>query len=223
MNERDSLIANLSSDLPKVKPIMHVNQLALTWLALSGVYVVSITYLFGPLRPTALHQLATEPRFLVETLFGLAAITVAVLVAFRGAVPGLLSRRLLVSGIIMLCLWIGFYLVGLVTPALEPSMLGKRPHCIVETFLFALGPLLAALLLGRRLYPLAPGRTAFWFGLVAGLLPALYMQLACMYLPSHILKFHILPGLLVAALAVPLGLLASRPGRLRRSVERYTD
>jgi hypothetical protein len=35
-------------------------------------------------------------------------------------------------------------------------------------------------------------------GLAAGLIPALYMQIACMYDPGHILLFHILPGLSVA-------------------------
>jgi hypothetical protein len=32
------------------------------------------------------------------------------------------------------------------------------------------------------------------------MIPALYMQLACMYMPAHILTLHILPGLLVAAI-----------------------
>ena len=31
--------------------------------------------------------------------------------------------------------------------------------------------------------------------LAAGMIPALYMQIACMYAPAHILQFHILPGL----------------------------
>jgi len=29
------------------------------------------------------------------------------------------------------------------------------------------------------------------------MMPALYMQLACMYEPAHILSFHILPGLMM--------------------------
>ena len=57
--------------------------------------------------------------------------------------------------------------------------------------------IVAGLFLIRRLYPLSPIRTAMSVGLVAGMLPALYMQLACMYEPAHILTFHILPGLLM--------------------------
>ena len=82
-------------------------------------------------------------------------------------------------------------------PALEPSMLGKREHCVVETFLFALPPACLALLLSRRFFPLRPVYSAFLFCLAAAMLPALYMQLACMYVPAHILQMHILPGLLV--------------------------
>ncbi len=83
-------------------------------------------------------------------------------------------------------------------------MLGKRPHCFVETLFYALPPLVLGCYLTRRLFPLRPLRTAMAVGLAAGMLPALYMQLACMYIPDHILKFHIAPGLGVAAVAVPL-------------------
>jgi len=51
---------------------------------------------------------------------------------------------------------------------------------------------------------LRPVRTAMSVGLVAGMLPALYMQLACMYEPLHILAFHILPGLLMVGVAAAI-------------------
>jgi hypothetical protein len=210
MTDRQLLIDKLSNNLPPVRPATAVNRLALIWLLLSGLYVIAVTHFFGPLRPTALEQLATQPRFLAETLLGLVALTLAALVGFRAAIPGALSHRLRLVATLLLCGWVGCYLFGLFSPALEPSMLGKRPHCVVETFLFALAPLALALLLARRLFALQPGRAALWLGLTAGLLPALYMQLACMYVPEHILKFHIAPGLAVAVLAVPLGWLILR-------------
>ena len=76
-------------------------------------------------------------------------------------------------------------------------MLGKREHCVWETFIYALPPMLLAFVLTRRLYPLQPVHTAMYFSLAAGMMPALYMQIACMYAPAHILQFHILPGLMV--------------------------
>ena len=205
MNDRQDLIDSLSADLAVVKPAPSAARLALVWGVLSALYVMAVTHLFGPLRPTALQQLVSEPRFLGESLLGVMALAVAALISFRAAIPGALSRLLALTGGVLLALWLGAYLFGLISPALEPSMAGKRPHCFLETFLYALPPLFAGLLLVKRLYPLQPGRAGLWLGLTAGLLPALYMQLACMYIPDHILKFHIAPGLGVAAVAVPLG------------------
>ena len=48
-------------------------------------------------------------------------------------------------------------------------------------------------------------------GLAAGMLPALYMQLACMYEPTHILSMHILPGLLMVLAGAAIALLWRRP------------
>ena len=44
-------------------------------------------------------------------------------------------------------------------------------------------------------------------GLAAGMLPALYMQLACMYEPLHILTLHILPGLAMVLMAAVIAVL----------------
>ena len=48
-------------------------------------------------------------------------------------------------------------------------------------------------------------------GLAAGMLPALYMQIACMYLPAHILQFHILPGLMVVFVGAAVALVSRYP------------
>ena len=61
--------------------------------------------------------------------------------------------------------------------------------------------------LARRLYPLRYLRTAMTVGLAAGMLPALYMQMACMYEPSHILGLHLLPGLSMALIGGVIALL----------------
>jgi hypothetical protein len=156
----------------------------------------------GPVRPGALDQLLSGGRFALETLLGLVAITAGSLAAFRSSVPGALSPWLTRIAIVSLLAWIGCYVFGLYSPALEPSMAGKRDYCVWETFVYAGPPMLAAIWLIRRYYPLQPLRTALAAGVVAGMLPALYMQLACMYVPAHILSFHILPGLLVGPVAL---------------------
>lgn len=197
MNRRDTLIENLSRDLVPVAPAPNVNRLAMVWFLSSAIYVIALTHLVGPIRPGAFSQLASEPRFLLESLLGAAAIFCVSLLAFRAAVPAVLTRPFAAAGLVLMALWLAQYVVGLVNPALEPSTLGKRGYCFYETMAYAVAPILVALFLIRRLYPLRFVRIAMSVGLAAGMLPALYMQLACMYEPSHILAFHILPGLMM--------------------------
>jgi len=207
MNKYDELIANLSRDVAPVSPAPRVNKLGMTWFLLSATYVVVATHMIGPARSGAFSQLATEPRFLMETLLGAAAILWTSLLAFRAAIPAALTRQFAAVGLVLMALWLAQYVIGLVSPALEPSMVGKRNHCYYETMIYALPPILIGLFLIRRLYPLRYLRTAMWLSLAAGMLPALYMQLACMYEPVHILSFHILPGLLMALAGAAIALL----------------
>ena len=202
MNKHESLISNLSSNLEPVSSPPNINRLAMAWFALSAIYVVAVTQLFGPIRPGAITQLSTEPRFLLETMSGVAAILWFSLLAFRSAVPAALTRQFAVAGLVLMALWLAQYVIGFVSPALEPSRLGKRNYCYFETMVYTLPAILAGLFFVRRLYPLRPVRTAMSISLAAGMLPALYMQLACMYEPAHILAFHILPGLLMMGVGV---------------------
>lgn len=201
MKKHTSLISELSSDLAPVSPPLNINLLALAWFVLSAVFVVAVTRLLGPMRPDVLSQLATEPRFLLETLLGVMAILWFSLLAFRSSVPAVLSRRFALAGLVLMALWLAQYLIGFASPALEPSRLGKREYCYFETLVYALPVIVSGLFLVRRLYPLRPMHTALSVGLVAGMLPALVMQLACMYEPAHIVAFHIFPGLLMVGVS----------------------
>jgi hypothetical protein len=195
MNERDELILSLSRDLEPVSRVPSVNMLALGWLLVSAVCVVAMIHLMGPIRPGAYSQLVSEPRFLFENLLGATAIAWVGLAAFRAAIPAALSKSFAATGLILVALWLAQFLVGLVSPALEPSQLGKRDYCWLETIAYSIPAILIALFGVRRLYPLRYVRTAMTLSLAAGMLPALYMQLACMYEPKHILVLHLLPGL----------------------------
>ncbi|MCR9106738.1 MAG: DUF1109 domain-containing protein [Gammaproteobacteria bacterium] len=207
----DQLINALVSDLAPTARRPALNPMAFTWLACSLVYVVLVTLMLGAYRPGFTGQLLAHPRFAGEMLLGLAAITAVALALFRSAVPGALGRHLHWLAIGLVCLWLGSQLASLVSPALPPAMLGKRPHCLYETLLIALPPLGIALLLQRRLYPLRPARSAGLAGLCAGMMPAWIMQVACMYDPQHSLAFHMLPGLSVAVVAMLVGLVVLQP------------
>ena len=217
MTSRDDLIASLSSDLAPVKPVGRVEVWAYGWLLASTFYVVAIIHLMGPVRPEAIAQLTSQMRFLGEMLIGATAIVLLTLGAFRSSVPGLSYRGISGAGIALMSLWISLFLIGLEWPALEPSMSGKRHYCVIETFLYAVPPVLLALFILRRFYPLNTTRIAATVCLAAGMLPALYMQIACMYIPAHILKFHVVPGLAVGALGAGLALLVSRRSRNSRN------
>lgn len=92
-------------------------------------------------------------------------------------------------------IWVGFYVLGLFEPALDPSMHGKREHCHYEAFIYSLPPtIISCWLISKRL-PLQTFQTGLLTGIAAGMIPALLMRFSCMYDPGHILKAHILPGL----------------------------
>jgi len=204
MSKHDAFIDGLAADLAPTGAPRNINWSAIMWLVLSTAYVLGTGHLLGPIRADARTQLANEPRFFLESLLGVFAIAMAGVCAFRASIPGALSRRLVLMAGGLMTLWIANYFAGLYSPTLAPSMLGKREHCSWETWLYAAPPALTALVLARGLYPLQPLRTAAGIGLAAGMIPALYMQIACMYEPAHILKFHILPGLVVAMACVML-------------------
>lgn len=201
MNGQENLISKLSSELPPVGAPGNINRLAVAWFLLGALFVVAVTLLAGPIRPGAIAQLGNHPRFLLETMLGVAAILWVSLAAFRASVPGALTRGFKLTGVALIGIWLAQYVIGFISPALEPSMLGERAHCNVETLLYALPVTLAGLFIVHRHYPLRPAQAGLFVGLAAGMLPALFMQLACMYEPAHILLFHVLPGLLVAVIA----------------------
>ena len=115
--------------------------------------------------------------------------------------PAALNKRFAVTGMVLFGLWLSQYVIGIFSPALEPSTLGARRHCYLETMLYTLPVILTGLYYIGQFYSLRPVHTAMSIGLVAGMLPALYMQIACKYDPAHILVFHILPGLFMVAVS----------------------
>ncbi len=203
---RDELIDQLTGDLAPVSPPAPVWRAAAGWLGLSWGLVAGLTLATGSLRDGWAMQLLASPHFALECALGLAAGASGIALALELAIPGRRPRRralALAAG--TWGLWAGVLLYGLVDPALAPSMLGKRPHCAVEIVLYAVPPLAGALwLLARRA---ALDRTAATAvaAAAAGSVPALVMQVACMYDPAHAAVFHLGPALLVAALGAAAG------------------
>jgi len=210
MQNYDQLITNLVSDLTKKPKQLPILLLAIIWWLATWAYVSVATLLLGPLRPDVHIHLAHEHQFQIETFLGLFAGLCVTVCAWYSAVPGLLKRKWLFFSIGLVIVWISFYIVGIFSPALEPSMLGKREYCYLEAFLYSMPPTLgAAILLAKRSH-LHRRQTGLLIGLSAGMIPALLMQVACMYEPWHILHSHIFPGLLNAVVGVVLFILVKK-------------
>lgn len=204
IRDRAELIETLAADLRPVESPGSVAVGVAAWLGLAVVYSVAIILAAGPLRPGALGNLVEYPAFAGETLLAAAAIVALGYAAARSAVPGEPRGRLRLA-LAPLIAWIAVYLVGLWYPAHPVSTLGARPHCIWQTVAFSLPTLGVMLWLARRQYPLWPRMTGVLAGAAAAAIPAAIMQFACMYVPAHILAYHIFPILVTAAIGAVIG------------------
>jgi hypothetical protein len=195
-NDHEKLITSLVNDLEPVKPSAGIVLPFQLWLVMVVLFSGGLAWLNGPYREGALGQLASSLQFSLETIVGCLAIVVMAFMAFRSAIPSGLSefkqRALPIS---LLFVWVAFYIYGIIDPALEESMAGKRDHCYLETMLLAALPLLVGLFWARGLWPTNKMQTGLLFGMAAGSIAAMVMQFACMYDPLHTMLFHVFPGL----------------------------
>ncbi len=207
------VIDGLVRDLEPVRTVGSGRPWLLLWLMLAWMVVLGLTVATGSFRAGVAEQLTGSWRLALECGLGSALGVVSMGAALGLGIPGGLQPRpalaavgILVGGWLLLCV------VGLFWPALPPTMLGKRPHCSLETFLFAALPLLLALGMVRRRIFLRPGLGGLLLGVAAGSIPALVMQWACMYGAQHALVHHLGPAALVALAGAVLGVrLLPRP------------
>jgi hypothetical protein len=220
-SRQEELIAQLTAELTPVKAAPPPLRVAGLWWLGSWLFVVLVTLLTGPLRPRAFVDLVTNAQFAAESLVGFLAAALIAAWVFEDGIPGTRRRGLLQVGLLAAALWLTAYVVGLEYPALEPSMAGKRAGCVLQTLLFAAPPMAAGIwLTNRNYFPLAPLRSAALIGLAGAMLPALFMQFACMYDPAHILRFHILPIPFVVMAGVMGAWVARRVLQRQRRPER---
>ncbi len=206
---REDLILDLVADLRPVRSAGRIGGALLIWLALAVGYSIFIVLATGPLREGALHNIVREPAFGVETLIAALAIIALAHAALRTAIPGTSSRiAALALPLALTAAWIAFYVIGLWYPAHPVSTLGARPHCLWQTVLFSIPSLVLMLWLSRRLLPLRPRSTGLLAGAAAAAIPGALMQLGCMYVPAHILGYHIGPVFIVAAIGFLVGPIA---------------
>ena len=202
IRNRNELISELSNNLTVSTRAGRTADMVIYWLVFNFIAVIFLVYYAGPFREGSLLQAFDNPQFFIESLTGLFAIILLVATAFRSGIPSNLSSLKLFSPAALLFLtWLGFYIVGIWSPALEPSTLGMRnTPCYLETVLYGLPSLALGLFFIGRLWPLHGARTGLVIGLAAGATPALIMQFACMYAPLHIITHHLLPGIMLGVI-----------------------
>lgn len=195
----EELIHRLSEDLSPTPQIWSFWRVVVIWLVVSIGYVSMMILLLGPLRTGVAAQLELPSRFSTEMLFGGAALVFWAIAALAESIPGRYRRWPIRLSWFFFIAWLLHFVVGYVSPSLEPSMLGKREHCALEAYLYSLPPTLLMYWMQRRRFPLKPIRAAVYGAVAAALLPALAMQVACMYEPTHILQNHVFPILVLAS------------------------
>jgi len=197
--DREDLIRDLVADLRPVRNPGRIGASLLAWLALAGVYSVFAVFAAGPLREGAIGNLWRYPMFGIETVLATAAIVALAYAALLSGIPGNGSRLVRYGVPIgVTALWVGVYVVGFWHPAHPVSTLGAREHCVWQTLLFSIPTFALMLWLTRRLMPLAPRATGALAGAAAAAIPGALMQFGCMYVPGHILVFHLSPTLIMA-------------------------
>lgn len=212
MKQRQDLIAELAAAGKPVQRVGRIGRDALIWLCAAALLAVGAVISGGPVRSGALAQLGQAPQFMFESVLGIVTIVALAVAAFRTGIPSPTPiARQVAWPLALLVAWVCVYVLGLISPALEPSMAGKRAYCWLESLAYGLPGLVLGCLALRRLWPLHGAWTGALLGLAAGSMPALIMQFACMYAPLHILEFHLLPGLALGLVGAGLGKLLLRP------------
>ncbi len=198
--QRPDFLSALVADLSPVRPVPSTLRAVSTWAVVAVPLAASLTALGGPLRDGVLSDLST-PRLALEFVLGISALIALGIGGFEAALPGGARRAAaLVPGLLLGAAWLGVALGGFGLDGPAVSMLGKREHCFLHGVAIAAVPALHGVRLVRARTVGPDPIAGLWVGLAAGALPALAMQLACMYDPGHALRFHFTP-ILVMGLA----------------------
>lgn len=198
MVTKKEFIQELATDLKPAPSLLSPPLRGALWFYVSLALVGGAMYAIQPFRESALTDL-TSPRFVIETLLPLIALFSLGLLAFLLAIPGVfVSKAWQILAFVPFVLFVGSVSLGLFTSAsLEPSMVGKRPFCFYEVLGLSWIAVLVMIVLLRRAFVFQKIQTGVMVGLASAAIPMTLMQVACMYVPDHILGHHILPALLI--------------------------
>ncbi|MBT3585078.1 MAG: hypothetical protein HN509_09230 [Halobacteriovoraceae bacterium] len=207
MMDKDKFTDSLVGELKPVGRLMPPHYRFLIW-ALGFSLTSGLVMTYGQsFRAGSLSQLLAINYFSMGMLMGVTALLLAGYAVFCNVVPGqTISRKLSTASYILPLLSVGFFVADYFNPSFELSMAGKRGHCIYENIIYSLIGIGLALAMLRKGFVRPSGKFVYGLTLASGLVPALLMQMACVYIPGHGLKAHMAPVLAVmlAAFAIKL-------------------
>lgn len=200
MNNREqSLIEDLVNQLEPNRSWSSFYR-ALGWFTFLCVFNILAFLAYQNFRPGFSSQLLTHPRFLVE-IISASALTLLILYGILSdIVPGKsLSPVIKGVGVFLLLTLVYSLYLSFYNPTPEVSIVGARAFCLEEVVMYGLLGLFSCFYFVRKSdYPFTR-RSYLLIGMGTTLIPAVLMQLACMYSPKHALLIHygpILVGLI---------------------------
>jgi len=210
--DRETFIRDLVTGHRPVRPLASPLPRTIGWFLLTLVANIVIMTLVQRFRPGFAGQLVSAPRLLIEVAGGLFSVAALAYLVLAGTIPGeRVPRGVRVGIAVLVFVFVGSIAIALVDPSPEPSLLGARAACDLEVLCYGGASMIFLLLVARKGYlRFSPGRSLA-FGVIAGLIPATLMQIACLYDPWHALSYHYGPILLLTLIGAFLSkLLASR-------------
>jgi hypothetical protein len=157
-----------------------------------------ITHWVYEYRPGFWGQLSQYWRLDVELAAGMALSLLAFYILFASNIPGKkIDPGIYLTAFISLFIFTGAVVASFLITSPEASSIGARLFCEVEVLIYGGLSLGGFLFLTRRGLLVSDWPINLLLGISAGLIPALIMQLACMYDPRHALIYHFGPVVLL--------------------------
>lgn len=207
MKDKQSFIKDLASNTRSRRPLMLPSQRAMLWFVAACVISALWMRSVQAFRPGFIGQLIHHPLFLIEIVSAFLLSASGAYLLMARSTPGQKVPRSVRAGLwILAVLFVAGFASSFTHWAPEATMEGKRHECWHEVVTYGGVCLLILVLLIRRGWVRYSWKLGLLYGLIAGLIPAALMQLACMYVPAHALRNHYLPVIFL----IPLGLVAMR-------------
>ncbi|MGO9055881.1 MAG: NrsF family protein [Candidatus Binataceae bacterium] len=201
-----ALVERLAANLQPVRRLWPVRVRLGLWLALQAVLLVWV----ASHTPNDFMRKLEAPRYLLEVAMFAGAAILAAVIALRSAIPGRPVRTgELAITLVLLLAGTGLLITQPLRTGYPLSeFIGVGRLCAMHTCLLAALPWIALWWAVKRGAPMHAGAAGLAVGTAAALLSFALMRLKC---PNderlHLLTWHLLPALLIAALSALAGML----------------